>query len=45
MFAAPTQTDRLMTTVIIGLECAEKEIELFQDGGQIKKEKDIHHHG
>jgi hypothetical protein len=30
---------------IIGLEWAEKEIDLFQDEGQIKREKDIYHHG
>ncbi len=39
-FAAPT-----LSTVIIGLEWAETETELFEDGGQIKREKDIYHHG
>ncbi len=33
------------TRLIIGLEWAEKEIELIQDGAQIKREKDIYHHG
>jgi hypothetical protein len=31
--------------LIIGLEWAEKKVELFQDGGQIKREKDKYHHG
>ena len=31
--------------LIIGLEWAETETELFQDGGQIKRENIIYHHG
>ncbi len=31
--------------IIIGLEQVEKEIELFQAGGQVKRGKDIYHHG
>jgi len=42
MLAAPAQIDRWW--LIIGLQWAEKVMELFQDGGQIKREKDIYHH-
>ncbi len=42
MLAEPAQIDRWW--LIIGLQWAEKVIELFQDGGQIKREKDIYHH-
>ncbi len=45
MLAAPALIDMSMTTVIIGLEWTEEEIELFQGGSWIKKEKDIYHHG
>ncbi len=39
MLAAPAQIDRSMTNYWAGV--SGKEIELFQDGGQIKREKDI----
>jgi hypothetical protein len=42
-FAAPTLADRLMT-VISDLEGAETETELFKDGGQNKRQKDIYVH-
>jgi hypothetical protein len=43
MLAAPALIDRSMTNYWAGV--SGKGIELFQDGGQIKKEKDIYHHG
>jgi hypothetical protein len=43
MLAAPVLIGRPMTR-FIWLEWAEKEIELIQDGGRIKREKDIYHH-
>ncbi len=43
MLAAPILIDSRW--LIIVLEWVEKEIELIQDGGQIKKETDIYHHG
>ncbi len=40
VIAAPALIDRSKTNYWAGVR-AEKEIELFQDGGLIKKEKDI----
>jgi hypothetical protein len=42
-FAAPRLPNRSMPNH--ELERAEKESEIFQDGGQIKREKDMYHHG
>jgi hypothetical protein len=45
MLAALALINRLMTTVVIRLQGAEKEIELIQGGSQIKRKKDIYQHG
>jgi hypothetical protein len=42
MLAAPALIDRSMTNYWAGV--SGKENKLFQDGGQIKREKDIYHH-
>jgi hypothetical protein len=44
-FETPTLTNRLLTNHWAGVSGAEMETELFQDGSQIKREKDIYHHG
>jgi hypothetical protein len=43
MLAAPALIDRSTTNHWAGV--SRKDTELFQDGGQLKREKDIHHHG